>query len=66
MYRDIAHFGGRGQTLTEHILSTKRDIKKSIEWLEKFESVVLMFDMDDVGQEAAQECAALLSPRNCE
>ena len=41
----------------------KRDIKKSIEWLEKFESVVFMFDMDDVGQEAAQECAALLSPR---
>ena len=41
----------------------ERDIKKSIEWLEKFETVVFMFDMDDVGQQAALKCAALLSPR---
>ena len=41
----------------------KRDIKKSLEWLEKFESVVFMFDNDDVGQQSALECAALLSPR---
>ena len=39
------------------------DIKKAIEWLEGFESVVFMFDNDEVGQKAAQECAALLSPR---
>jgi twinkle protein len=37
-------------------------IAKRLEWVEKFESVVFMFDMDDVGQEAAQECAAILSP----
>lgn len=41
----------------------KRDIKQSIEWLEKFKTVVFMFDNDEVGQLAAQECAALLSPR---
>ena len=41
----------------------KKDIKQAIEWLEKFESVVFMFDNDEVGQEAALECAALLSPR---
>ena len=41
----------------------KRDIKKSIQWLEKFESVVFMFDQDEAGQKAAQECAALLSPK---
>ena len=41
----------------------KRDIKQAIEWLEKFESVVFMFDNDEVGQKAAIECAALLSPR---
>ena len=41
----------------------KKDIKKAIEWLEGFESVVFMFDNDEVGQKAAQECAALLSPR---
>jgi twinkle protein len=37
-------------------------IAKRLEWVEKFESVVFMFDMDDVGQKAAQECAAILSP----
>lgn len=37
-------------------------IAKSIEWLEKFEKVIFMFDMDDPGQEAAKECALLLSP----
>ena len=37
-------------------------IGKAIEWLEKFEKVVFMFDMDDPGQEAAKECALLLSP----
>ena len=41
----------------------KRDIKQAIEWLEAFDSVVFMFDNDDVGQKAALECAALLSPR---
>jgi len=32
------------------------------EWLEKFESVIFMFDMDEPGQKAARECALLLSP----
>ena len=41
----------------------KRDIKQAIEWLEGFDSVVFMFDNDEVGQKAALECAALLSPR---
>jgi len=41
----------------------KKDIKKALEWLEGFESVVFMFDNDETGQKAAQECAALLSPR---
>lgn len=34
----------------------------SIEWLESFEEVVIMFDMDDPGQAAAEECAQLLTP----
>lgn len=40
----------------------KRAISKALEWLQGFETVVFMFDMDDPGQEAAQECAALLPP----
>ena len=37
-------------------------IAKRLEWVEKFDSVVFMFDMDEVGQAAAKACAAVLSP----
>ena len=37
-------------------------IKNNLEWLEKFEEVVLMFDQDDAGRKAAKEAALLLSP----
>lgn len=40
----------------------KRDIKRNLEWLEGFEEVVFMFDMDEPGQKAAKECALLLTP----
>ena len=36
--------------------------KKALEWLEGFESVIIAFDMDDAGREAAIECAGILSP----
>jgi twinkle protein len=39
-----------------------KDIRRSLEWLEKFESVVFMFDNDEPGMEAARACAALLRP----
>ena len=42
--------------------SAVRDIKKNIEYLSQFEEVILMFDMDEAGQEAAAEVAALLPP----
>jgi twinkle protein len=42
--------------------SAKSAIQASIEWLEKFERVVLMFDMDAPGQKAAREAALVLSP----
>jgi len=42
--------------------SAVKAIKKNLDWLEGFDSVVLMFDMDPAGQNAAQECAMLLSP----
>lgn len=40
----------------------KNDILNNIEWLEGFEKVIFAFDMDEVGRQAAYECAALLSP----
>ena len=43
--------------------SAKKYIKKSLEWLEKFENVIFLFDSDNAGKKAAVECAKLLSPR---
>jgi twinkle protein len=43
----------------------KKDIARSIEWLEGFESVVLAFDMDEAGTKAIAECAPLLTPGKC-
>lgn len=37
-------------------------VRKSIEWINQFEEVVFMFDMDTPGRKAAEECAALLKP----
>lgn len=37
-------------------------VKKEIEYLSSFDSVIFMFDMDEPGQKAAQECAALFTP----
>jgi len=45
--------------------SAKKAIGKSIEWLSKYEHVVLMFDSDEQGQKAAKECASVLPPNKC-
>ena len=39
-----------------------KDFKANLEWLSKFDQVVIMFDMDEPGQDAALECARLLPP----
>lgn len=39
-----------------------KDITAALEWLEKFDSVIFMFDSDKQGQDAVQVCAPLLSP----
>lgn len=37
-------------------------LKQHLDYLENFETVVIFFDMDEPGQNAAKECAELLSP----
>lgn len=37
-------------------------IKDNLEWVESFDEVIFMFDMDTPGRQAADECAALLTP----
>jgi len=43
----------------------RRDLAKHIEWLESYDQVVLVFDQDKPGQEAAAECAELFTPGKC-
>ena len=40
--------------------SAKKYIKKELEWLSKFDSIVLMFDEDEAGKQAVIECASIL------
>jgi len=40
----------------------KKAVAASLEWLDKFDNVVFMFDADEAGQRAAVECAQLLAP----
>tara|TARA_R110002072_G_scaffold151470_2_gene300804 strand:- start:14620 stop:16263 length:1644 start_codon:yes stop_codon:yes gene_type:complete len=42
--------------------SAVKAVSQEIEWIEKFETVILMFDMDEPGQEAALAVAGLLTP----
>lgn len=45
--------------------SAKKYLKINLEWLERFEEVVLMFDMDEPGKLAVAECAPLFTPGKC-
>lgn len=40
-----------------------KDVKKNLEYLMGFEEVLICFDMDEVGQEAARKVAQLFPPR---
>lgn len=45
--------------------AAKKALKNAIEFLESFEEVILMFDQDEPGREAAAECAEIFSPGKC-
>ncbi len=46
--------------------SAKKSISTNLRWLEEsFEEIILMFDMDEPGQKAAQEVAKLFAPGKC-
>jgi len=42
--------------------SAAKSIRKHLNWINQFETVVFMFDMDEPGRAAAIECAKLLAP----
>jgi len=39
-----------------------KDFKQNLEWLESYENVIICFDADPAGREAAEKCAQVLSP----
>lgn len=43
----------------------KRDLERNLQWLESHDEVILMFDNDEPGREAAQKCAPLFTPGKC-
>jgi twinkle protein len=43
----------------------RKSLQKSLDWLAKFDEVILMFDTDDAGQKVLPECAALFKPGQC-
>jgi len=49
-------------SLPSGVASAKKALGRSIEWLDKFQSIILMFDNDDKGQQAALDCASVLPP----
>lgn len=43
----------------------KKSLADALEWLERFDEVILMFDQDEPGREAVAECAPLFTPGKC-
>jgi len=43
----------------------KKSLKASLEYLNQFEEIILMFDNDEPGRAAAAECAELFEPGRC-
>lgn len=43
----------------------RKALQRNLEWLEKFEEVILMFDQDEPGQAAVESCASLFRPGKC-
>lgn len=43
----------------------KKALQKNLEWLQGFDEVVLMFDNDEPGRQAAEECMTLFEPGRC-
>lgn len=43
----------------------RKAIQRNLDYLEGFDTVVLMFDDDEPGQKAARECAPLFTPGKC-
>ena len=49
-------------SISQGVASAKTLFKKNIPWLESFKEVILMFDEDEHGRKAVNECVSILKP----
>ena len=49
-------------SLPNGVQSAERSVKDNLEFISSYKEVILMFDMDDAGQEAAKKVAEILPP----
>ena len=65
----VAQIVGEGKwpvvSLPTGAASAKNVFKKQLKWLDKFEEVILMFDADEPGNKAAEECSHVLPAGKC-
>ncbi len=65
----IAEMQGHGKwpvvSVPNGAAGAKKALSKSVDYLNNFESVVLMFDNDEPGRKASAECAEMLGPSRC-
>jgi len=52
-------------SLSSGVQSAKSLFKRHLEWLNKFEEIVLMFDSDDVGKQAMEDVAHIIPAGKC-
>ena len=65
----VAQVVGEGKwpvvSLPSGAQSAKSVFKKQLKWLDKFEEVVIMFDNDESGNKAAEQCSHILPAGKC-
>ena len=44
------------------VQSAKKHVLNNIEWVEKFDEVIICFDNDEPGRKAAKEVASIITP----
>ncbi len=65
----VAQIVGEGKwpvvSLPSGAAAAKNVFKKQLKWLDKFEEIVIMFDADEAGNKAAEECSHVLPAGKC-
>lgn len=49
-------------SITRGATGARKELTENLEWLSQWREVLLCFDMDDAGREAAKECAGIFEP----